>query len=421
MNLDLTTDEVEAAVLGSMLLDSRQIDEVRKIISSADFGNVRHEAIATAIYALHSENRPVDPVTVTEWSARNGANRGILVSYVFELLGNAPVAETAAYHAELVAENSKRRRVVQAARVMLDAADETSDVNSLIAQARNVIDSVDRPSEGGDTTLADLLEIALDPENIETIKTPWQGLDDLTTGLRPGCMYVVAARPGVGKSVVASQIGLHAAYAGKRTLLVTLEMRGVEVARRIVAAGASVDLARIQRGWINDREQDRIMSMLIDQERTRRLRIEFLPVATVETIRGMARDMSRQPDGIDLVIVDYLQLLTATDRRVPREQQVAEQSRALKKLAGELGVPVVVLAQLNRGPESRTDKRPFISDMRESGAVEQDADAIVLLWRDDSSPDRVEFILGKNRYGQTGTINLAFEGQYQRITSLGAA
>lgn len=410
--------EAEKATLGGMLLSPSAVDDARTIVRPDDFYDPRHEAIAHGIYALHATNKPVDPLSVIEHLVTTGVATRVEVSYVATLPDHIPTAANTAYYATIVRESAQRRAVVQAGNLMVGAADEAIDIEDAKTRARVILEDLDkdRVSTAG-TTFGELIPEVLDVETVQSLTTPWPELDRWMTGLRPGGLYVVAARPGVGKTIVGSSIAWNTAQCGKRALLFSVEMTRTDMARRIMSAAAGVDYARLMRGWINDAESATIAA-LCGREAVDRLLIEDTTRLTVDDIRAISRARHREPDGLAVVVVDYLQLLTSVDKRLPREQQVSEQSRAMKILAGELGIPVVLVAQLNRQSEARADRKPLMSDLRESGAVEQDADAVLLLWRDElGAPDQIDMTVAKNRFGMTGTLPLDFAGQYQRITS----
>lgn len=240
------------------------------------------------------------------------------------------------------------------------------------------------------------------------LPTGWADLDDmLTGGLRPGHLVIIGARPSVGKSLVATELARQVAARGTGVLFASLEMSCDEVTNRIAASMTRVPLSTLTGGRANDEEMDRLGTLLA-RVADWPLHIDDRASVGVAGIRGRAGDLARTPRGLGLVVVDYLQLITPPDLRAPREQQVASFSRALKLLAKDLGVPVVALSQINRAPMMRADKRPLMSDLRESGAIEADADEILLLHREDEDPEELEVNVVKNRHGETGTVYLTW-------------
>ncbi len=237
----------------------------------------------------------------------------------------------------------------------------------------------------------------------------------LAGGLRPGHLLIVGARPAVGKSVVASVIAHAVARRGVGTLFCSLEMSRDEVTDRVAADIASVDVGRLTRRELRPEDWERLKTAQASASGWP-LKVVDRADQTVSGVRARARDVSRRKGGLGLVVVDYLQLMKPSDSKAPRQEQVASISRGLKLLAKEMQVPVVALAQVNRGPMNRTDKRPAMSDLRESGSIEADADEIVLLHRDDKeSPGEIEFIVEKNRHGRTGTVALAWAPHFSRV------
>jgi replicative DNA helicase len=285
-----------------------------------------------------------------------------------------------------------------------------------------IADSARVGTDGSDieTLAADAL-VRYGSTQVAGLATPWSDLNAcLNGGLRPGTVTVVGARPGMGKSIFVSNLCVHVAKGGLGAQFVSLEMPENEVTDRIVSGMSSVSYSRILSHQLEDSDWARIETA-VDKLTGFPLRIVDQPYVTLTGVRSLARSFKRKPAGLGVLAVDYLQLMQPGDTRMPRQEQVAGLSRGLKLLAKELGVPVVIAAQLNRGSEQRTDKKPTLSDLRESGAIEQDADHVMLLHRDDSDEARIgeiDVLLVKNRGGPLATVTLCWAPHYQTIRSM---
>lgn len=404
----------EMAVLGGMMLDKRVIPTVTDTVTADEFYRPAHGLIFTSAVRLFEAGKPVEAPSIAA-DLGDDLTRAGGATYLHDCMNATTAAVSAGFYADVVHEKFLLRRMIDVGSriTQLGYSSGGDDLDALVNQAQAEAGTLSGTTRDDGSSLWEAVEAALEADSIKPVPTPWPELDEKLTGLRPGSVYTFGGRPGTGKSIVGAALAWQTALSGSTALLFSLEMPRKDVALRVVANVASVDYGRLLRGWLNDLEQQRIAGatqylvdapFLID-DRTR---------LTVGDIRAKARATKN----LGLVVVDYLQLLTATDRRQPREQQVAEQSRTLKILAGELSIPVVVLAQLNRAAEQRADRKPLMSDLRESGALEQDSDAVLLGFRDPkSAPDLLEVAVAKNRFGPTGSVRLDFEGRYQRVTS----
>lgn len=425
-------DAAERAVLGSMMLAERVIPDVCDTLRGADYYRPAHEAIHDAIVALYARREPVDMVTVAgELQRRGDLDRVGGHLYLHDLTSGVPTPGSATYYAEAVLDKALRRRLLEASTRVAQLAVDADDSAQAAEDARQTIDeaaSQARTTDGG-TAIADGIDDFL--EWLETppvgADTPWHDVNHLTNGLLAGQMITVAARPGHGKSLVCKDVALFTAMQGKPAHVATLEMSRNDYLTRIHCSLARVDLGRALRRQLSDDEWSRI-ARATQTTRDLPLVLDDRESQSMAQIRAAARQTARRfGKPLGFVGIDYAQLVRPADRRIPREQQVAQISRDTKLLAKEHGCPVMLLAQLNRGNTQRTDHTPMVSDLRESGSLEQDSDQVWLLHRPDQYNGdeekqrlgEVDLIVGKNRNGPAPvTIPLAFQGHYARITSL---
>lgn len=419
----------EQATLGAMMMAAHTIPDVCSILAGRDYWNPHHEAIHDAITALWRERQPVDMVTVAGRLQRAGELERVGGHlYLHELVSTCPVAVHAVSYAERVLDKALRRRLLEAATKVTQIALESADTTQAAEDARRTIDeaaSQARTSEGG-TTLADGLDAAIDWLETPPVgaDTPWPDVNRLTNGLLAGQVICVAARPGHGKSLVAKDVGLFTAMQSKAVHIATLEMTRNDYMTRILCGLGRVDLGKALRRELDDSEWTRI-AKASELARDLPLYLDDRASQSMAQIRAGARNTQRRYGDLGLIAIDYAGLVRPEDRRIPREQQVSQISRDTKLMAKEFGCPVLLLAQLNRGNTQRADHTPLVSDLRESGSLEQDSDQVWLLHRADQYPggeDRlgeVDLIVGKNRNGPAPTnIALAFQGHYARITAL---
>jgi replicative DNA helicase len=420
--------DAEQALLGACLLSERALDEAAEVVHADDFYRGAHGVIFTAALALSSRGEPVDPVTVAGQLDRDGQLLRVGGGpYLHTLMESVPTAANATWYAEQVADAAVRRRLLEvseraAQRAHAPGGDALEALERVRADLDGVADTARAGTDGSDieTLAADAL-VRYGSAQVAGLATPWHDLNVcLNGGLRPGTLTVVGARPGMGKSIMVSNLCVHVALGGLGAQFVSLEMPENEVTDRIVSSLAAVSYSRILSRKLEDSDWARIETA-VDKLGDLPLRIVDQPYVTLTGIRSLARSFSRKPAGLGVLVVDYLQLMQPGDTRMPRQEQVAAMSRGLKLLAKELEVPVVIAAQLNRGSEQRTDKKPTLSDLRESGAIEQDADHVMLLHRDDSDEARIgeiDVLLAKNRGGPLATITLCWAPHYQTIRSM---
>lgn len=423
----------EQGVLGAMLMSKDAIADVVEIARAHDFYRPAHEMIFNTILDLYGRGEPADPVTVaSELTKRNELQRVGGSVYLFDLLSSVSVAANASYYAQIVRDKAVLRRLVDASiKIAQLGYQGAGDVDDIVDVAQQTIYEVNDGKTSDDyQAIKDLLEPVID--EIEAIQnfggaatgvpTGFAELDRLTNGLHAGQMVIVAARPGMGKSTLGLDFARNAAIRNHQaTAFFSLEMSKSEIVMRMLSAEAGLDLSKIRGGRMNDDDWGRIVRKSGDISEAP-LFIDDSPNLTMMEIRAKARRLKQRHD-LKLIVIDYMQLMTSGKRVESRQVEVSEFSRQIKLLAKELDIPVVALSQLNRGPESRSDKKPMLSDLRESGSLEQDADLVILLHREDmyKSDERTgeaDFIVAKHRNGSTGTITVAFQGHFSRFTDM---
>ena len=427
--------EAEESLLGSMLLSREAIASALEICGSDDFYKQSHGAIFHAISELYSRGEPADWVTVSEELRTAGKLDTIGDQSVFvSLQANTPSAGNAEYYARIVEENALLRRLVAVAGEINELGySRPGDVAQVLDRAESMVfDVAQRRVTDSLTSLSDLLGESLDhlerlmgrEEGVTGLATGYIDLDEQLSGLQPSNLIVVGARPAMGKTAFA--LGL-VAHAGVRlnqpVLLFSLEMSHLELTQRMLSSESRVDASRMRNGSLRDNDWAKI-STAISRMNEAPIFIDDNPQLTIMDIRARARRMKSR-HGLSLVVVDYLQLMTGRSSAESRQVEVAEISRGLKILARELEVPVVALSQLSRTLESRTDKRPMLADLRESGSIEQDADVVLFLYRDEiyhpeatESQGTAEVIVAKHRNGPVGTTRLAFIGNNARFDNM---
>lgn len=427
----------EQAVLGSMMLSKDAIADVVDKITREDFYRPVHQSIYSTVLDLYGRGEPADAVTVAAELDRRGQLIRIGgAPYLTDLLQSVPTAAGARYYAEIVAQRATMRRLAEAGTRIASwgyTGAEGEDVDAVVDQAQQEIYNVteSRRTSSDFMSFGDLVQPTLDEIDALSsgssnlgIMTGFQDLDELTNGLQPGQLIVIGARPGCGKSTLAMDILRSCSMRqGKPSVMFSLEMSKNEIMMRIISAQASIKLNDIRSGRCSDQDWTRMARVMADHADAP-LFIDDSPNLTLMEIRAKARRL-KQKHGLALIVVDYLQLMTGGARNAnSREQEVAEYSRSLKLLAKEVDVPVIALSQLNRKAEDRHDKRPQLSDLRESGSVEQDSDMVILIHRpdcydrDDPRGGEADLILAKNRHGSTRTITVAHQLHMSRFTDM---
>ncbi len=424
----------EQSVLGSMLLSKDAIADVVEVVRAGDFYKPAHQTVYDLILDLYGRGEPADAVTVAAELTRVGEiGRVGGAPYLYTLVAGVPTAANAAYYARIVAERAILRRLVEAGtRIVQMGYAGDGDIDQVVDRAQaEVYDVTERRTSEDYLPLSDLMQGAL--EELEAIEgrdgamagvpTGFQGLDQLTNGLHPGQLIILAARPAIGKSTLGLDFARSASIKhGLTSAIFSLEMSRNEIVTRLLSAEAQIPLHNMRAGKMSDSEWNRLVAKM-GSVNDAPMFIDDSPNLTMMEIRAKCRRL-RQRHDLKLVIIDYLQLMTSGKRVESRQVEVSEFSRNLKLLAKEIGVPVVAISQLNRGPEQRTDKKPMLSDLRESGSIEQDADMVILLNREDfyerESPraGEADFIVAKHRNGPTSTVTVAFQGHYSRFVDM---
>jgi replicative DNA helicase len=425
----------EQCVLGGMLLSQDAIADVVETLRTQDFYRPAHQLIYDAILDLYGRGEPADAVTISNTLTRNGEiGRVGGAPYLHTLISSVPTAANAGYYAKIVQERAVLRKLVEVGTRITQRgyAADGADADAILDWAEAEVLSIAEKRTGEDyVPLSEIMPGALD--EIEAIgsrggqmvgvPTGFQDLDALTNGLHPGQMIIVAARPAMGKSTLALDFARAASIKhGLTSAFFSLEMGRNEITMRLLSAEARIALHAMRSGTMQDEDWTRLARRMSEVAEAP-LFIDDSPNMSMMEIRAKCRRLKQRHD-LRLVVVDYLQLMTSGKRAESRQVEVSEFSRSLKLLAKELEVPVIALSQLNRGPEQRTDKKPMVSDLRESGSLEQDADMVVLLHREDAyekeSPraGEADLIVAKHRNGPTATVTVAFQGHYSRFVDM---
>jgi replicative DNA helicase len=432
--------ESESSVLGGLLLDNGAWDRVGDLLKDVDFYRHEHRLIFTAISALVNASKPADVITVFEQLQSIGKAEEVGgLKYLNDLAQYVPSASNIRRYAEIVRERGILRKLISASDEIATQAfnPQGMPVAKILDQAEQKIFKIgeegSRMKQGFqsmDTLVVELLdrvqEMADNDNDITGVPTGFVDLDRMTSGLQAGDMVVLAARPSMGKTAFAVNIAEHVALnEGLPVAVFSMEMGAAQLAVRIVGSIGRIDQGHLRTGKLSDEEWPRLTEA-IERLRTVSLHIDETPGLTPSELRANARRLARQCGKLGLIVVDYLQLMSGSNSSGSdnRATELGEISRGLKMLAKELQCPVIALSQLNRSVEQRTDKRPMMSDLRESGAIEQDADIIMFIYRDDyynkdsKEPGIAEVIIGKQRNGPTGTVKLAFLKPLTRFESL---
>ena len=435
--------EAEQSVLGGLLLDNAAFDKIADRISETDFYRDEHRRIYRQVQRLLERGRPADAVTVAESldTAGEGGETGGL-AYLGELVANTPSAANIVRYAEIVRNRALLRRLVTAGDEIADSA-----LNPVGRDPKQLLDEAEAKvfaiAEGGfrhqtgfqhiNPLLTQVVERIQElhdrdnPSEITGIPTGYHDLDNRTSGLQPGDLLIVAGRPSMGKTSFALNMAEHVAIeVGLPVAVFSMEMGGSQLAMRMLSSVGKLDAHRVRTGRLNDDEWARL-SFALGKMHEAPLYIDETPALNPIDLRARARRLYRQCGKLGLIVIDYLQLMSAANGGGEnRATEISEISRSLKGLAKELSVPVIALSQLNRSLEQRPNKRPVMSDLRESGAIEQDADVIMFIYRDEvyhpDTPDKgtAEIIIGKQRNGPIGTVRLAFLGEYTRFENFAA-
>jgi len=426
--------EAEQSVLGSMLLDKEAVAAAGEVLQAEDFYSDAHREIYEAMISLYEAGKPVDLVTLVDELDQRGTIDGVGgITYVTDLSRMVPSTANVRYYIRIVEEKSILRKLIKASGTIMNESYEASkEVDEIINQAEKAIFDISQKQSTSsfehikDTLLssyAKIEELYNSKGSITGLPTGFVELDYKLSGLHPSELILVAARPGMGKTSFIMNVAQYAAIHSKAPVAVfNLEMSKEQLANRMLCCEAHVELQKIRTGNLSEddwRKLARAMAPLSQAP----IYIDDTPGISVTEIRSKCRRLKIE-HGLSLVVIDYLQLMSGRGRTESRQQEIAEISRALKVLAMELSVPIIAGSQLSRAPEARTDHRPMLSDLRESGAIEQDADVVMFLYRDEyynpDSEDKniAEVIIAKQRNGPTGVVKLAWLGQYTKFANL---
>jgi len=403
-----------------MLLSRHVIQEIAETVNGADFYRPAHETIFDVILGLHGSGDPVDAVTVTAaLSSAGDLERAGGPAYLHDLAQACPSPSVGAYYAGIVAAHGARRRLVQIGARLRQQAEEGGDLDTLTEEARAAMEGINTGTGAGIRAVAETIDDTLDSLDspVTYVESPWQNVNQFIQGWRPGALYVIGARPSVGKTVAGFQAALSLCNRGP-VAFTSLEMSNTELELRMVSQEAKVDMGRITRRQLTNADWERVagararwgkLPLFIDPSRD----------ATMAQVARHAWSVKRK-HGLAAVVVDYLGLLEHPDSRKSEYEVVTENARKLKLLAQALEVPVIALSQLSRKNEGREQKTPQLSDLRSSGAIEQDADVVILMHRDlMESPHEAELIVAKNRHGITGTAEMDFVGHHSMLRDRG--
>lgn len=426
--------EAEISVLGSLLIDQEAIFKIASFLYPDDFYRENHRLIYAAILRLFERREPADMVTVSDELERHNQLENVGGrAHLASLISRVPTSAHVEHYARIVESTAVRRRLINAAgQIAALAHEETEEVKTTIDEAERILFQVSQRQLGNDLVpLGRILSDFFDQieylyehqEEVAGLPTGFADLDKLLSGLQPSDLIIIAGRPGMGKSSFALSLAQHMAVEHKACVAIfTLEMSGEQLAQRMISAETEIDSQRLRVGQIYDDEIDQIARAIGLLSNTA-IYIDDTPAISTMELRTKARRLASERD-LDLVIIDYMQLMRSGTRTENRVQEISYISRSLKALARELMVPVIAASQLSRAVESRHDKRPILSDLRESGSIEQDADIVAFIYRDEVYNEHTdkqhiaEIIVAKHRNGPTGKIELAFLEEQAKFVNL---
>ncbi|MYV21814.1 replicative DNA helicase [Ligilactobacillus salivarius] len=458
MNNDIMTDnlppqniEAEQAVLGAIFLNIDALADAMEYVEADDFYRRAHQILFQAMVDLNNDGEAIDVLTVQNYLTTNNQLDDVGgVAYIAELATSVPTAANAGYYAKIVEEKSMLRRLISTAtNIITQANNGDDDVPSLLDSAeRQIMDVSERRNRSGfreikdvlNETLSDIDRLSQQSEDITGLPTGYREFDKMTAGLQPDNLIILAARPAVGKTAFALNIAQNVATSTDTSVAIfSLEMSAESLVNRMLCAEGSINANHLRTGQLDEGEWQNLIVAMGALSNTS-IFIDDTPGIKMAEIRAKCRRLAKEKGNLGLVVIDYLQLIEGSNKE-SRQQEVSEISRQLKKLAKELSVPILALSQLSRGVEQRQDKRPVLSDIRESGSIEQDADIVAFLYRDDyyergeskSEEDEndqdslnqdvgeVELIIEKNRAGARGTVKLLFIKSYNKFSNISYA
>jgi len=428
--------EAEQSVLGAMLLDKDAITNVNEVLRGDEFYKESHKLLFDAILELYNRDEPVDMITLIDLlRGREHLEAVGGISYISDIVTSVPATSNVKHYAKIVEEKYVLRKLILSSNEIMDMCySQKEKIDDVIGSAEKYIFDISQKNIHQDfehvsniiTKSFDELErLYKNKGEITGIATGFRDLDKKTSGFQGGDLVLIAARPSMGKTAFVSNIALEAALRGGNSVVMfSLEMSKEQIALRMICAEANVDMVRLRTGDLEDEDWIKLAKAAGPMANSKMF-IDDTPGITVSEMRSKCRRLKTQKDkGVDLIIIDYLQLMSGGPKSESRQQEVSEISRNLKALAKEMGAPVLALSQLSRAAEQRADHRPILSDLRESGAIEQDADIVMFLYRDEyynkdtDKKNMAEVILAKQRNGPTGTVDLAWLGQYTKFGNL---
>lgn len=450
-NLPPQNIEAEQAVLGAIFLNTDALADAMEYVEADDFYRRAHQILFQAMVNLNNDGEAIDVLTVQNYLTTNNQLDDVGgVAYIAELATSVPTAANAGYYAKIVEGKSMLRRLISTAtNIITQANNGDDDVPSLLDSAeRQIMDVSERRNRSGfreikdvlNETLSDIDRLSQQSEDITGLPTGYREFDKMTAGLQPDNLIILAARPAVGKTAFALNIAQNVATSTDTSVAIfSLEMSAESLVNRMLCAEGSINANHLRTGQLDEGEWQNLIVAMGALSNTS-IFIDDTPGIKMAEIRAKCRRLAKEKGNLGLVVIDYLQLIEGSNKE-SRQQEVSEISRQLKKLAKELSVPILALSQLSRGVEQRQDKRPVLSDIRESGSIEQDADIVAFLYRDDyyergeskSEEDgddqdslnqdigEVELIIEKNRAGARGTVKLLFIKSYNKFSNISYA
>lgn len=423
--------EAEQAVLGIILNNSKAIEDVIITLKPNDFYDTKHSIIFTSMLEMYSKDVNIDLITLNEELRKKDNLQDIGgITYLSELMGGVTMADNIKNYADIVKEKSARRKLIGAAQNLISKSyDSSHEIKEIISAAEDTIytisenkdSKVQKIGDSVDKTISNIEKIYQQGGGLIGISSGFSKVDKCLNGLQKGDFIILAARPSMGKTAFALNI---CCSVGKeyKTAMFSLEMSEEQITQRMLSSFTGIELSKLRSGMLEDKEWSRLAqySSLLS---SRKIAIDDTAALTVSDIKAKCRKLKIK-EGLDVVVIDYMQLIESSSKSQSREQEISKISRNLKKMAKELDVTIIALSQLSRAPEQRPNHRPILSDLRESGSIEQDADVVMFLYRDEyyniETEDKniAECIIAKNRNGQVGTAKLAWLGQIQRFGDL---
>jgi len=424
-------EEAEKSVLGSALLDKNALFDVMELVTAADFYSETHKEIFEAVTELHRKNTPVDTLTVSEeLKKRNSLEMAGGRAYIASLSAAGPSTSNAAEYAKIVAEKASLRRLINASgEIIQKSYEEQMDAGEILDYAeRGIFEIAQKGQKHEYVPIKDVLleniniidQVSKLDGNLTGIPMGFQELDQMTSGLQKSDLIILAARPAMGKTAFALSVAQHAAVkAGAGVMIFSMEMSREQLGERLLSMESRIDMQNLKTGKLGRNDWDQI-NIALDTLSGANINIDDTPGISTTEMKNKCRRL-KVGQGLDLVIVDYLQLMSIEGKTENRTSEITALSRNLKLLARELDCPVMVLSQLSRAPEQRPNHRPMLSDLRESGSIEQDADIVLFLYRDEyynedtDRPGECEVLVAKHRNGPTGTVNVTWLDRYTRF------